>query len=78
MSKDIENIDKQGNRHGLQIECWTNGNIWLIENLYHGLWDGYDATFNRDKSIRYKTYWNMNKWLYDENHWFNNQIEIKI
>ena len=33
--------------------------------------------FNEDNSIDFKQYWNMDKRIYDEDHW-GNQIEINI
>ncbi len=78
MKNNIENKDKQGNRHGKQIWYYINGNIQFIANHHHGKLNGYQAWFKSDNSIRYKQYLDMNKWVYDEDHWFNNQIKIKI
>ena len=77
MNKDISNYDKQGNRHGKQIYHYSNGNIRWIMNYHHGKHHGYQDSFNPDKSINYKRYWNMGEWVYNENHYYK-QIEIKI
>ena len=78
MKKDIENYNKQGNLHGVQIHYLLNGNIRWIRNYYHGLWHGYRVSFNLDNSIFNKQYWNMDKVLYIEDHEWSKQIQIKI
>ena len=77
MNKDIRNFDEQGKLHGQQITHHTNGNIWFITNYHHGKRHGYRVWFYKDKSIEYKQYCNMGKWIYDEDH-LNKQIQIKI
>ncbi len=78
MKNNIINLDDNGNYHGKQIYYWSNGNIQWIENFHHDIWYGYQVGFNKDKSINYKDYYNMDKLIYSENHCYNNQIEIKI
>ncbi len=78
MNKDIRNYDKQGKNHGKQISYHTNGNTQWIYNYHHGKRNGYIALFKSDKSIYFKQYWNMGKWIYNEDHWDNKQIQIKI
>ena len=78
MKNDIRNYDKNGNWHGLQITYWSNGNIRWITNYHHGKLNGYEAWFNPDNSINFKSYWNMTKWIYEEDHEWNKQIQINI
>ena len=78
MKQDISNYDKQGNYHGVQIDYDTNGNIRWIRNFHHGKYHGYRTFFNLDNSIQFKTYWNMDKRIYKEDHWIHMQIQINI
>ena len=78
MNKNIINKDDNGNWHGKQIYHYSNGNIRWIGNYHHDKANGYRAWFKSDKTIRFKQCWNMNKWIYSEDHWANNKIEIKI
>ena len=78
MNKDIINHDKNGNLHGVQIEYHSNGNIRWIDNYHHGILNGYEAWFRSDNSIDFKDYYNMGKRIYDEDHLWSKQIEIKI
>ena len=48
MNKDIRNYDKQGKRHGIQIDYFSNGNIKWIDNYHHGKLNGYEAWFRLD------------------------------
>ncbi len=77
MKDNIRNKDKNGEYHGEQIDYHSNGNIQWIRNYHHGKPNGYRTFFNQDKTISFKQYWNMNKWIYKESHW-TNQIQIKI
>ncbi len=74
----MTNTDKDGKPHGKQIAYYANGNIWFIANYHHGKQYGYIASFKSDKTIMYKRYYNMNKWMYLENHYNPKQIEINI
>ena len=78
MKKDIRNYDKNGKWHGLQITYYHNGNICEIVNYHHGNKHGYRAWFYKNKSIYFKQYRDMGKWIYNEDHWDNKQIQIKI
>ncbi len=78
MKNNIINRDKDGNRHGVQIDYDPNGNIKCIGNYHHGISYGYSAWFKSDNSIEFKEYRNMGKWIYEEDHEWNKQIEIKI
>ena len=78
MNKDIRNLDKNGTAHGKQIWYYANDNINWISNYHHGKVHGYRAWFKSDKSINIKTYWNMDKSVYSENHLGSKQIEIRI
>ena len=78
MRNNIRNTDKQGKLHGEQIDYYSNDNISWIENYHHGLWHGYQIGFNPDNTISFKQYCNMNKWVYEEDHVWSNQIRIKI
>ena len=77
MKDNIRNKDKQGKRHGKKISYHPNGNIRWISNFHHGKRHGYLAWFYKDKSIQFKQYCNMGKWIYDEYH-YDNQIQINI
>ncbi len=77
MKQNIRNYDKDGKAHGKQIWYYSNGNIRWISNYHHGIYHGYQDSFNPDNSIRYKEYFNMGKWIYNENHW-RKEIQIKI
>ena len=78
MKNNIRNYDKNNNLHGEQITYHPNGNIWWIYNYHHAKWNGYQADFNSDKSIGFKQYLDMGNRIYEEDHGFNEQIEIKI
>ena len=77
MKKDIRNKDEQGNLHGEQIDYHPNGEIRWILNYHHGKPHGYIAWFYSDNTIEHKSYWNTDKKIYGENHYYN-QIEINI
>ncbi len=77
MSKNIINLDKDGKLHGKQIAHYSNGDIRWIANYHHGKPHGYRAYFNKDNSNFNKTYWNMDKLIYSEDHW-RKEIQIKI
>ena len=78
MNKNVINKDDNGNLHGEQIRYWPNGNIFCIDNWYHGKAHGYEVSFNLDNSIAYKCYWNMGNRIYEEHHGWYKQIEITI
>ncbi len=78
MKKDIRNLDEQGKLHGKQIDYYSNGDIWFIYNHHHGNAHGYHAWFNDNDGINDKTYCNMGKLIYNEDHLNKKQIEIKI
>ena len=53
--------------HGEQISYYSNGNVkW--NNYHHAKSNGYQARFNPDSSILFKRYWDMNKYIYEEDH----------
>ncbi len=78
MNKDIINKDENGKYHGVQIDYHSNGNIKWIANFNRLDLNGYLVRFNPDNSINYKSYWNIDKCIYNENHAWSKQIEIRI
>ncbi len=77
MKKSIENFDKLGRQHGVQIDYYSNGNILCIGNFNHGKLNGYRGSFNPYNLIHFKQYLDMNKCIYGEYHLIN-QIQINI